>query len=142
MSLLSLSCSLDWYAVHVDDESLPVGTKRGLLGNCDAPRVEEVGPQLLVFSPNTGTHANICLAELVQWSLYMCVHALHPRLDRWTDIDTYSLHSHLAMINSNSGHSKSPYCLHFLMSSDPASLGTHTVLYEKVTLSQIETHTR
>lgn len=43
-SLLSLSCSLDGYAVHVDGESLPVGTKRGLLGDCEAHGVTEVGP--------------------------------------------------------------------------------------------------
>lgn len=43
-SLLSLSCSLDGYAVHVDGESLPVGTKRGLLGECEAHGVMEVGP--------------------------------------------------------------------------------------------------
>lgn len=43
-SLLSLSCSLDGYAVHADGESLPVGTKRGLLGECEAHGVMEVGP--------------------------------------------------------------------------------------------------
>lgn len=43
-SLLSLSCSLDGYAVHVDGESLPVGTKRGLLDKCEAHGVMEVGP--------------------------------------------------------------------------------------------------
>lgn len=42
--MLSLSCSLGGYAVHVDAEPLPVGTKRGLLGEREAPEDAGVSP--------------------------------------------------------------------------------------------------
>lgn len=44
VSLLSLSCSLDWYAVHADAEPLPVGTKRGPLGEREAHDVTGLSP--------------------------------------------------------------------------------------------------
>lgn len=76
----------------------------------------------LILSPFTRMHANACLAVLAQGSLYACAHVLHSQLDRQTYRQTHLPPSHLARINSNSGHIQSPVCLHFLTFSRAVTL--------------------